>query len=187
MELIIRKAEFSDHEQIRTLVKEVHKLHVINRPDIYEDVLDPFTEVRYKSLLEDSKTEAYVAVSGDELAAYAFIKFISPAKIDLLKQYLICYIDDFCVKESFQRKGVGKKLFEYIKSRTAEKGASTLDLTVWEFNSNAIKFYESLGMNTKNRRMEIRLNKIKELNKKISKEPLEFKYSAEEIRETNRK
>jgi len=38
---------------------------------------------------------------------------------------------------------------------------------VWKFNENAIKFYESLGMKTKNRR-------------------LEFNYSAEELRELNR-
>jgi diamine N-acetyltransferase len=32
-----------------------------------------------------------------------------------------------------------------------------MQLTVWEFNKNAIKFYESLGMSTMNRRMELKL------------------------------
>ncbi|HXK49784.1 MAG TPA: GNAT family N-acetyltransferase [Clostridiales bacterium] len=157
MVIKIRKAEFSDHSQIRDLVKEVHELHFSNRPDVYEDIEDPFTEERFKSLLEDIKTDAFVAVDNENIAAYAFVRFIAPVKIDLLKQYLICYIDDFCVKKSYQRKGVGIKLFAHIKKRAVEKGASTLDLTVWEFNTNAIKFYESLGMTTKNRRMEIKL------------------------------
>lgn len=157
MEITVRKAELSDLAQICELVKEVHSLHVSNRPDIYEDVDDPFTEERFRNMLEDLKTEAFLAFSGDELTAYAFVKYIPTPKIDLLKQYLVCYIDDFCVKSSYHRKGVGKKLFEYIKHRAVEKGAATLDLTVWEFNSNAIKFYESLGMKTKNRRLELKL------------------------------
>jgi diamine N-acetyltransferase len=187
MEITIRKAELTDLTQIRELVKEVHILHVYNRSDVYADVDDPFTEERFKNILEDTKTEAYIAVNKDEVAAYAFVKYIPTPKIDLLKQYLICYIDDFCVKNSYQRKGVGKKLFEYLKDQAFQKGASTIDLTVWEFNSNAIKFYESLGMKTKNRRMELRLNSLEELNQAVSREPLEFKYSAEELRKLNRK
>lgn len=157
MNISIRKAELKDHEQIRTLVKEVHKLHVSNRPDVYEDVEDPFTFERFQNLLLDTNTESYIVVVNEEIAAYAFIKFIKPPNISLLKQYLICYIDDFCVKSSHYRKGIGRKLFDFIKGRAVEKGATTLDLTVWEFNENAIKFYESLGMKTKNRRMEIKL------------------------------
>jgi len=157
MEFTIRNAENSDHDQLRKLVKEVHDLHVSIRPDVYEDVDDPFTFERFQSLLVNESTEAYVVSVDHEIAAYTFVKFIRPSAISLLKQYPICYIDDFCVKSIYHRKGIGKKLFDFIKARALEKEASTLDLTVWEFNENAIEFYKSLGMTTKNRRMELKL------------------------------
>jgi Acetyltransferase (GNAT) family. len=49
-------------------------------------------------------------------------------------------------------------LFKHIVDYAKKSGADVLELTVWEFNSDAIKFYESLGMTTKNRRMELKIN-----------------------------
>nr|WP_284698154.1 GNAT family N-acetyltransferase [Thermoanaerobacterium thermosaccharolyticum] len=68
------------------------------------------------------------------------------------------YIDDLCVSSTHRRKGVGRKLFRHIVDYVKKSGYDTLELTVWEFNSDAIKFYESLGMTTKNRRMELKIN-----------------------------
>lgn len=34
-------------------------------------------------------------------------------------------------------------------------GAQSLQLTVWEFNKDALAFYTSLGMHTRNRRLEL--------------------------------
>lgn len=36
-------------------------------------------------------------------------------------------------------------------------GAKRIDLTVWQFNKTAIKFYESLGMETQRKILETRL------------------------------
>ncbi|SNX52884.1 GNAT family N-acetyltransferase [Thermoanaerobacterium sp. RBIITD] len=68
------------------------------------------------------------------------------------------YIDDLCVSSTHRRKGVGRKLFRHIVDYVKKSAYDTLELTVWEFNSDAIKFYESLGMTTKNRRMELKIN-----------------------------
>ena len=67
------------------------------------------------------------------------------------------YFDDFCVKSSHQKNGIGRFLFQYIVDYSKTEGASSLQLVVWEFNKDAIKFYETLGMSTRNRRMELNL------------------------------
>ncbi|WP_346962231.1 GNAT family N-acetyltransferase [Clostridium sp.] len=66
--------------------------------------------------------------------------------------------DDFCVKASKQKKGIGRLLFEYIVDYAKTEEALSLQLIVWEFNKDAIKFYESLGMSVRNRRMELNLD-----------------------------
>ena len=59
MELTTRRAEYSDHDQLRKLVHEVHKLHVSNRSDVYAEVEDPFAFDRFQSLLVNENTKAY--------------------------------------------------------------------------------------------------------------------------------
>ncbi|WHE06010.1 GNAT family N-acetyltransferase [Thermoanaerobacterium thermosaccharolyticum] len=77
----------------------------------------------------------------------------------MLVNFLIYkYIDDLCVSSTHRRKGVGRMLFKYIVDYAKKLGTDTLELTVWEFNSDAIKFYDGLGMTTRNRRMELKIN-----------------------------
>lgn len=51
--------------------------------------------------------------------------------------------------------GIGSLLFNHIVEYARLKEASSIQLLVWEFNRDAINFYESMGMSTRNRRMEI--------------------------------
>ena len=67
------------------------------------------------------------------------------------------YVDDFCVKSNHQNIGIGKLLFNYIINYAKLEEVSSIQLTVSEFNTNAIKFYEILGMSTRNRKMELNL------------------------------
>ena len=82
------------------------------------------------------------------------------SKIDqifLLVPSKFVYIDDFCVKSNHQNNGIGKLLFNHIVDYAKSEDVSSIQLTVSEFNKNAIKFYESLGMSTRNRKMELNL------------------------------
>ena len=58
----------------------------------------------------------------------------------------MAFMDALYVDENFRSEGIGKKLFFETERIAKENGAKRLDLTVWNFNENAIKFYESLGM-----------------------------------------
>jgi GNAT superfamily N-acetyltransferase len=49
--------------------------------------------------------------------------------------------------------GIGQALLRRAERWAAERGASELELTVWEFNQDAIAFYEKLGYVTERRTM----------------------------------
>lgn len=71
-----------------------------------------------------------------------------------LKARKICFIENIAVVEAFQQQGIGRKLYENLKNDLNDKNVNAIELNVWAFNKNAIKFYEALGMKVKNMRYE---------------------------------
>lgn len=67
------------------------------------------------------------------------------------------YIDDIFVLEEFKHQGIATKLYKQVESIDKDIGAKRIDLTVWQFNNTALKFYESLGMETQRKILETRL------------------------------
>jgi len=68
---------------------------------------------------------------------------------------VILEIDDLCVDEKAQNKGIGRLLFEHAKDYAIEIDAAHIELTVWKFNNKARQFFEHLGMDERICRMEM--------------------------------
>ncbi len=162
-EIIIRKAEISDFHGVHKLIMQVHKLHVNERNDIYKDV-DPMNFDEFKTELSNSNNIYLIAEFKNEIVGLCFsqIKEISNNKI--MKDRKILHIENICVDEKHQKKGIGKKLYEQIVQLAKEKNIDNIELMVWGFNENAINFYKNLGMNIKNLKFE---QKIKSLNSSL--------------------
>lgn len=159
MNLKIREAIENDYIDISNFAREVHKLHVKNRPDIYSEIDNPLLKDRFEDLLNGNNTKLFVVEDtyNNELRAYSIIQIMHQRNIQLLVPSKFVYIDDFCVKSNHQKSGIGKLLFNHIVDYAKSEGVSSIQLTVSEFNKNAIKFYETLGMSTRNRKMELNL------------------------------
>jgi ribosomal protein S18 acetylase RimI-like enzyme len=159
MDLKLREAVENDYTEINNLVVEVHNLHVENRSDVYVNVDTPLIREHFDDLLSSNDTKLFVVedTSIKGLVAYGIVKIMAPRSIRILAPSRSAYIDDFCVKSSHQKKGIGRFLFQHIVDYSKTEGASSLQLVVWEFNKDTIRFYETLGMSTRNRRMELNL------------------------------
>lgn len=157
MRLIIREAIKSDFINIKAMVIEVHKLHVENRPDVYLDIDKPLDERDFYELVNSNYRKVFVVEDTitRELLAYSIVRIILNDNSKILVHKKVVFIDEFCVKSNFRRQGIGKMLFNYIVKYSEKEGASSLQLAVWEFNREAIIFYDSLGMMTSNRKMEL--------------------------------
>jgi GNAT superfamily N-acetyltransferase len=62
-------------------------------------------------------------------------------------------VDSFGIHADRRRQGIGRGLLEYAQSWAKHQGATRLQLTVWEFNADAVAFYESLGYETYSRNL----------------------------------
>ena len=64
-------------------------------------------------------------------------------------------IDELCVDETQSRTGVGTAMIDFIKTYAAEQGFSRIELNMWEFNTDALEFYEAAGFKTCRRYLEM--------------------------------
>lgn len=138
---------------------QVHKLHVNERNDIYKDV-DPMDLEEFRTELSNSNNIYLIAELENEIVGICFsqIKEISNNKI--MKNRKILHIENICVDENHQKKGIGKKLYKQIVQLSKEKNIDNIELMVWGFNENAIKFYKNLGMNIKNLKFEHKISSL---------------------------
>lgn len=64
-------------------------------------------------------------------------------------------IDAFGVDEAFRRQGIGARLIDHIRALAKSEGIGRIELNMWEFNRDALAFYESVGFATYRRYMEL--------------------------------
>jgi len=55
------------------------------------------------------------------------------------------YLEDLFVKPAFRGRGIGKILLSHLANLAVERGCGRLEWSVLDWNTDAIRFYESLG------------------------------------------
>lgn len=152
-EIIIRKAKEEDFKQLHKLIMQVHKIHIEERRDMYKDV-DPLNYEEFKNELLDTNNIYLVAEIDKKVVGLCFSQIKKISNNKSMKDREILNISDICVDKDERRKGIGKKLYSQVLQIGKEKNMDSVELMVWGFNKNAIKFYEKIGMNIKNLRFE---------------------------------
>ncbi|WP_235603396.1 N-acetyltransferase [Thermoanaerobacter sp. YS13] len=134
----------------------MHEIHYKARPDYYKDTDIPLDKEDYINKLSHPEYKIMVAENeNDEIAGYIIYKIKKIEEHPLLVDRVVVYIEDLCVAGRFKRKGIGKKLLESAIEYGKEINASSIELTVWAFNEEAIKFYESLSFKPQSIKMEM--------------------------------
>ena len=139
----IRNMVLDDYKEVDRLMAQVHKLHVNGRPDLYIDVEHIYSFEQFKEMVENEDMITILAEEGESVVGICMVSM--RAKTGMVKRRT-AYMEDLCVEESCRGKGIGKELFLFSKKLAEKMGAERLDLMVWDFNEDARKFYESMGM-----------------------------------------
>lgn len=157
MIITIDTAKNEDFIAINNLVGEGHEEHVMKEPTVFKNVEAVMPAIYFKELLEDKNSEIFIAKQRDFIIGFAIVGIESAPPFHSLIERKYAYIHDFGVKKEIQKQGVGKRLFERCKEWAIVKGATSIELNVWEFNTNAIEFYEHLGMKSVSRKMKMNI------------------------------
>lgn len=149
---MIRLGTAEDYDCAESMMKEVQKLHIDWRPDIYKpsDPVLSFSE--FEQLIESKRllvAEVNHAVVGLMTFAYRHIESDKQVTRDVL------FISDLVVKESCRGQGIGSQMLQYMKEKAQKEHMDGLEMQVNARNTQARKMYEKNGFTEKSINMEL--------------------------------
>lgn len=151
----IRNAQARDSDKIINLLQQVLDLHAKIRPDIFIPGTTKYTPDQLKAILNDEEKPIYVAVDdNDYVLGYAFCQIKEQPFSTNMIPFKSMFIDDLCVDSACRGQHIGEQLFDYVKAQAKKIGCYEVTLNVWAGNTGAERFYEKMGMKTKERMME---------------------------------
>ena len=151
----IRKAEEKDIPRIIELLGQVLQIHADIRPDIFIPGTTKYTVCELRELLKNEAKPVYVAINeADVCLGYAFCQLKEQPFSNNMIQFRSLFIDDLCIDKHARGQHIGECLFEYVKQEAKKLGCYEVTLNVLTGNTSAEKFYEKMGMKTKERQME---------------------------------
>jgi len=162
MEISVRKATADDYNSLCELFDEIDALHRDNLPHMFQKPGGAAREQDYYSgLIADENVALLVAEVGGKLVGFdhVIVKDTPAFPVFVPRRYTI--VDGIVVKSGFQNHGIGRILMDKMQEWATAKGATSIELNVYEFNETAISFYERLGYQTFSRKMSKELKKDK--------------------------
>lgn len=153
--MTIRRANEKDIPRIIDLLGQVLEIHAEIRPDIFIPGTTKYTDAELSEMLKDDLKPIYVAADeNDTCVGYAFCQIRDQPFSNNMVQFKSLFIDDLCVDKNTRGQHIGEKLFEHVKSEAKRLGCYEVTLNVWAGNTSAEKFYEKMGLKTKERQLE---------------------------------
>ena len=154
MEISVRKAIVEDYNAICELYDEIDALHRDNLPRIFQKP-DGAARERdyYLGLIADEDTALFVAEAGGKLVGFVHAVVRDAPDFPVVVPRCFAMVDCIGVRSGFQNQGIGRTLMERMEAWATAKGATSIELNVYDFNETAISFYEGLGFHGISRKM----------------------------------
>lgn len=145
--MIVRRAVKNDCDKITELLNQVLMVHHKGRPDLFKGNCRKYTDDELIEIIKDDKRPILVGVDEkDEVCGYAFCVVQQHLNNNILTDIKTLYIDDLCVDENIRGRHIGKTLYNAVLEFAKGIGCYNVTLNVWSCNKNAMKFYESCGL-----------------------------------------
>ena len=153
--MVIRFAKEDELDRINVLRKQVNDLHVEGKPDVFKPGFNEELQNYVYYIFKDPEQKIVVADKDGEICGFAILHHIYKPENPFMKVRDYLDIDEFCVDEKHRREGIATAMVEFIKNFAIDQGYHRLELNMWEFNQDALAFYEAAGFETFRRYMEM--------------------------------
>jgi len=154
MKIRIREVTAADYENLFDLFDEIDSLHRDNLPRRFKKANGPAREKGYfLGLIENEKHGLFIAEIGEELVGFVHVIIADAPSFPIVVPRRFAILDSIVVNASYQQHGIGKLLMDKMQAWAINKGATSIELNVYEFNETAISLYEKLGYRTLSRKM----------------------------------
>lgn len=153
----VRFAKEEELERINVLRRQVNDLHVAGKPEIFKPGFPDELRTYVRSIWNDPDKAIVVAEREGEICGFAVLNRVVRPETPFMfvREYLD--IDEFGVDEAHRRESVATEMIAFIRAYAKENGFSRIELNMWEFNREALAFYEAVGFSTYRRYMEMQI------------------------------
>ena len=153
----VRFAREEELDSVNRLRRQVNDLHVAGKPKIFKpgfsDELRDYIYVIYR----DPRQKIVVAEVNSGICGFAVLNHITRPETPFMYVRDYLDVDEFCVDEQRRRQGIASEMIGFIREYAREQGFRRVELNMWEFNREALAFYEAAGFQTYRRYMEMKL------------------------------
>ena len=154
MELSIRPATIDDYDRVALVFDEIDQLHRQALPHIFRAVNGHALDRAYfEALLADPEADWLLAERAGEILGFANVRILYAPDRPMLVPRSFVEVGSLAVRADHQHAGIGRALMERVADWAAARGVEEIELNVWEFNRDAIGFYEALGYVAERRTM----------------------------------
>lgn len=148
---MIRELLPNDYDEVLKLDYQIHEIHLKNRPDIYNDE-NPLPYGYFNRIINSGYN--YVYEINGKIVGLIIGVINESIDIPIYKKRKVLFIDDLVVDKNYRHQEIGTKLYLTVKKKALKNHLDGIELNVWSFNKDALKFYEKLGLKKKNIIME---------------------------------
>ena len=150
----IRESNLQDYEELCEVMAQADALHREAVPRVFRAPKGPARSKEYiRSIITDENAALLVAQGEEHIVGLVKVSVRQAPDVPIMVARRYATIDTLVVRREYRRLGVGRVLMQSAERWAQERGASQLELTVWEFNAAAIAFYQELGYDTARRTM----------------------------------
>lgn len=154
MKINIRKAIAEDYSALIGLFDEIDVIHRDNLPRLFQKPNGPAREPDYYlGLISDESTAVLIAEMDGKIVGSVHALVRNAPDFPILVPRRFAIVDSIVVKVGYRKRGIGRMLLEAVEEWAKMSGASSIELNVYEFNDEAITFYENLGFSTFSRKL----------------------------------
>lgn len=155
MSVVIRNFKENDIGQALELCNEIREYHRELLNGYFKPLNREFEEDALLSTLKDENDFVMVAVEGDKLVG---LLIATKKNTPYLEKSPIVHIGTLGVVREYRGKGIGKMLMNECVKFCRENGIDEIDLSVYNANKNAVKFYEDCSFESFRQTMCLKLD-----------------------------
>jgi ribosomal protein S18 acetylase RimI-like enzyme len=155
LNLIIRPATHEDYSAGCVLLEQLDALHRQNLPEVYQR--NPTGETRsldyWMRIIANDRAAVFIGEVSGNIVGLIHVMLQDTSAIPILVPRRFAFIDTLIVDQDHRHKGIAQALMQAAEVWAINGGAEYAELTVLEFNHEAIAFYDKLRYETVNRKM----------------------------------
>jgi GNAT superfamily N-acetyltransferase len=149
-----RLGTIADYPRAHVVIAETFAFHQQAAPEFFQQSdSPPPTLATIESLLEDDVGAWFLAEHQGEVIGFVTVQLRPPVQEPYLVLERRTLVQNLGMLSAWRGQGIGRTLMEAAEGWAREHGATRLVLNVWEFNTGALSFYETLGYSAFSRNM----------------------------------